>query len=333
MIDENSLRERKAAISPQLEERQRRLFAAGEAKAAGQSRMATVAHVTRSAANTMRRGLKGLGRIRLSGNERKSFGESISRFRHELSAVLEPGARGDPTSPLRWVRDNLCRLAPQKLSRESLATLLHRFRLSPLMAGALVALGLFDLAGLAVLGRGILSTGFAEKDIRADWRPPTLTQYEALAAKPADADVQTLTRPIFSKTRKPYLSKDKKQASLAAAMPATPPANLKLLGLAKYKDVQSAFIVSGSTPGGKWCAVGNEIDGWKVTQMQNSEVTLQSGDKTVQLSLYPEPTERQSQETQERPKPQAQVQPNGGPPTMLHRQYPPPIRPQRTGPP
>ncbi len=198
------------------------------------------------------------------------------------------------------------------------------------MASALFASGLFDLASFGVLGKGVFSTGLAEKDIRADWRPPTLTQYEALAAKPADADVQTLTRPIFSKTRKPYLSKDKKQTSVAAPVPAAAPADLKLLGLAKSKDVQSAFIVSGSTPGGKWCAVGSEIDGWKVTQMQNSEVKLQSGDRTVQLSLYPEPSEPQSPETQERPKPEAQMKQNAGPPTLLHRQYPPLLHPQRT---
>ncbi len=335
MIDEKSLQERKAASSPHRDERQRRRFGAGEAKVAGQNRIKTVARVTLSAANTMGRGLKDLGRNRRLENGRKSFGERINRFRDELSALFKPGVRGDATSALRRVRDNLRRIAPQKLNRESLATLLHRFRLSPLMAGALIALGVFDLAGLAVLGRGILSVGFAEKEIRTDWRPPTLTQYEALATKPADADVQTLTRPIFSKTRRPYLSKDKKQASPAAPIPAAPPTNLKLLGLAKYKDVQSAFIVSGSTPGGKWCAVGDEIDGWKVTRMQNSEVILQSDDRTVQISLYPEPSDHQTQETQERPQPQGQMQPNAGPPALLHRQSPPPpppVRPQRNGP-
>jgi hypothetical protein len=35
MIDEDSLRERKAAMLPHLDERRRRLFAAAEAKAAG----------------------------------------------------------------------------------------------------------------------------------------------------------------------------------------------------------------------------------------------------------------------------------------------------------
>ena len=60
MIDEDSLRERKAALLPHLDERQRRLFAAAEAKAAGYGGIAAVARVTRIAASTIGRGLKDL---------------------------------------------------------------------------------------------------------------------------------------------------------------------------------------------------------------------------------------------------------------------------------
>jgi chorismate mutase len=55
MIDEDSLRERKAAMLPHLDERQRRLFAAAEAKAAGHGGIAAVARVTRIAASTIGR--------------------------------------------------------------------------------------------------------------------------------------------------------------------------------------------------------------------------------------------------------------------------------------
>jgi hypothetical protein len=56
MIDEDSLRERKAAMLPHLDERQRRLFAAAEAKAAGHGGIAAVARLTRIAASTIGRG-------------------------------------------------------------------------------------------------------------------------------------------------------------------------------------------------------------------------------------------------------------------------------------
>jgi hypothetical protein len=48
-------------ILPQLDERQRRLFAASEARAAGHGGIAAVSRVTRIAASTIGRGLKDLG--------------------------------------------------------------------------------------------------------------------------------------------------------------------------------------------------------------------------------------------------------------------------------
>src|SRR5260370_8558615 len=63
MIDEDSLQKlekRNAAILPQLDERQRRIFAAAEARAAGHGGIAAVSRVTRIAASTIGRGLKEL---------------------------------------------------------------------------------------------------------------------------------------------------------------------------------------------------------------------------------------------------------------------------------
>ena len=63
MIDEDflqKLQKRNAAILPQLDERQRRLFAASEARAAGHGGIAAVSRVTRIAASTIGRGLKEL---------------------------------------------------------------------------------------------------------------------------------------------------------------------------------------------------------------------------------------------------------------------------------
>jgi hypothetical protein len=63
MMDDDSLQKlqmRNTAILPQLDERQRRLFAASEARAAGHGGIAAVSRVTRIAASTIGRGLKEL---------------------------------------------------------------------------------------------------------------------------------------------------------------------------------------------------------------------------------------------------------------------------------
>ena len=124
MIDEDSLqklRARNAAILPQLDERQRRLFAASEARAAGHGGIAAVSRVTRIAASTIGRGLKELdappslklGRVRRPGGGRKSLTETNPGLLDDLNALVEPDARGDPMSPLRWTCKSLRRLAAE----------------------------------------------------------------------------------------------------------------------------------------------------------------------------------------------------------------------------
>ena len=110
MINEDSLQKRNAAMLPHLDERQRRLFAAAEAKAAGYGGIAAVSRVTRIAASTIGRGLKDIealdslapGRVRRPGGGRKSLTETDPQLLDDLNALVEPDARGDPTSSLRW---------------------------------------------------------------------------------------------------------------------------------------------------------------------------------------------------------------------------------------
>jgi hypothetical protein len=79
MVDVAVIRERFEALSPHLDERRRRLFAASEAAAAGYGGIAAVSRITGIAASTIGRGLMDLavptrleaGRVRRSGGGRK----------------------------------------------------------------------------------------------------------------------------------------------------------------------------------------------------------------------------------------------------------------------
>ncbi len=188
--------------------------------------------------------------------------------------------------------------------------LLHRFRLSPLMGGALTVFGLFDLAGIGALGVAFFPADQIEADVRSDWRPPLFDQNKSDAPSPSNADSQTLTRPIFSKTRRPFIAKATLPELREPREPLAPPPGLMLLGIVKHKAGQSAFIVSSSTPKGKWCAVGDGLDGWKVTLVQDLEITLQSDARTVQLSLYPAPQNYPDPAPHHDPNPGAQMQPH-----------------------
>jgi hypothetical protein len=119
MIDEDAVRARQSTLLPHLDERQRRLFAASEAKAAGYGGIAAVSRVTGIARSTIGRGLEDIAdpasvpadRIRRVGGGRKSRVATAPQLLLDLMALVEPDARGDPMSPLRWTCKSTRRLA------------------------------------------------------------------------------------------------------------------------------------------------------------------------------------------------------------------------------
>lgn len=107
-----------ALILPHLDERQRRLLLAAEAKVLGRggvSRVAAVAGVSRP---TIRKGLAELarptlaaGRVRRVGGGRKRLSAKDPGLVGALDALVDPTTRGDPMSPLRWTCKSTRQLA------------------------------------------------------------------------------------------------------------------------------------------------------------------------------------------------------------------------------
>jgi hypothetical protein len=119
MIDEDKIRQRFAAMSPHLDERGRRQFAAVEARLAGYGGIAAVVRATGIAPSTIWRGLAELDdpaplsadRVRRPGGGRRRLVEKDPTLLADLEGLVAPGARGDPMSPLRWTNRSLRRLA------------------------------------------------------------------------------------------------------------------------------------------------------------------------------------------------------------------------------
>jgi hypothetical protein len=109
-----------AVIFPHLDERQRRLLMAAEARALGHggiravARAAGVREATVSAGvDELDAGAPPLGRVRRPGGGRKQATELDPGLRPALLALVEPDERGDPMSPLRWTTKSTRRLADQ----------------------------------------------------------------------------------------------------------------------------------------------------------------------------------------------------------------------------
>ena len=113
-----------AILSPLLDERARRLWAAVEARAIGRGGISQVAEATRLSRATIRAGLQELvhpvsptapqatvERVRRWGGGRKPLGAHDPHLVRALETLLDPVTRGDPRSLLRWTCMSAAKLA------------------------------------------------------------------------------------------------------------------------------------------------------------------------------------------------------------------------------
>jgi hypothetical protein len=147
------IRAKYAALRPFLDERRRRLWAANEALALGRGGVSAVAAATGLARRTIGDGVQELRAVaagsvvaagetvpevvarplrqRRAGGGRKSLTAHDPDLLQALEALVEPTARGDPQSPLRWTTKSTRKLAAEltaqghPVSAATVATLLH----------------------------------------------------------------------------------------------------------------------------------------------------------------------------------------------------------------
>lgn len=137
------IRRKYRALLPEMDERMRRQWAAAEARELGRGGITTVAQATGLSRTTVTVGLCELklprkrriqhaGRVRRPGGGRRALTETDPELATALEALIEPGTRGDPESPLRWTCKSTAKLA-EELTRQqhpvtdrTVATLLKR---------------------------------------------------------------------------------------------------------------------------------------------------------------------------------------------------------------
>jgi len=120
---EAAIRQRFESLASTLDERQRRWWAASEAKAWGYGGVSLVSRSTGISRRTIHVGLRELqgdltaaleiGRVRRSGAGRPTATQTQPGLLAALDALVEPTSRGDPESPLRWTCKGVRRLATE----------------------------------------------------------------------------------------------------------------------------------------------------------------------------------------------------------------------------
>lgn len=115
-----------SVLLPHLNERQRRLALAAEARLIGHGGVRAVARIARVSETTVRRGVSELeagagplpsGRVRALGGGRRRAEDNDPALLKALLGLVEPDERGDPESPLRWTTKSLRNLA-EELTRQ-----------------------------------------------------------------------------------------------------------------------------------------------------------------------------------------------------------------------
>ena len=144
MID-TAIKARFDALAPFLDERERRLFAASEARAAGRGGVTAVSRATGIARSTIGRGLADLragaerldNRVRRAGGGSKPAIETQPGLLEALNDLVQSSIRGDPEAALLWVSKSQRHLAAALAERGFIAgqklvgRLLHRLGFSP----------------------------------------------------------------------------------------------------------------------------------------------------------------------------------------------------------
>ena len=129
MQAESPIAQRWQLMREHLDERQRRAFAAAEAKVLGRGGVSKVSAATGVARNTIMAGMQELdgpgnefaagpplaapGSTRRSAGGRKHATHKDPTLVPDLLALLDPTTRGDPESPLRWTCTSLRMLADE----------------------------------------------------------------------------------------------------------------------------------------------------------------------------------------------------------------------------
>jgi hypothetical protein len=178
-----------------------------------------------------------------------------------------------------------------ELASTRLRALANAAGLSPLAAMRLAALVALDLAAIAFMIGAFFGADEQSAAPKSEWRPPRLLASAAERAAPGE-DSEALSRPIFWRSRRPapVLASDRK-ANRSTQNQGT--ANgFSVAGIVKFGGEARVFVVAPSSPEGRWLTKGENLDGWTVDDITDSDVTMSDGAQIASLRLYGEKPEQ-----------------------------------------
>jgi hypothetical protein len=124
--------------------------------------------------------------------------------------------------------------------------------------------------------------------------PSSAALSNPLAAQSLDELSATLDRPVFLPSRRPSKPPPPPPAVVTTALPAAPPSppNLLLLGVVIDGEGARAVVRTGGERKALRAQIGDDIDGWKVSQIEGRKVVLSLDGRFATFTLFTNDRER-----------------------------------------
>jgi hypothetical protein len=162
-------------------------------------------------------------------------------------------------------------------------------RMTPLTAANLLALGCLNVWLLAIV---LSAEGPANQAApsHATWTPkPSDSTGGQSQRNPASAYRETLARPIFYRSREPFVPAPPPPPpapqSVAPPAPAANP-SIALGGVIINGVLRKAYLFSRGSPQGMWVGEGDNFMGWTVAAIDAGSAQLKQAGRTIDVQLY-----------------------------------------------
>jgi hypothetical protein len=164
-----------------------------------------------------------------------------------------------------------------------------RLRIKPLAAiGPAIAL-VINVVLLTAIARSLTVADATILD-KAEWNSGLSDSFgHVFSRKPIDSYRQILAKPIFFKSREPFVPPPPSPTPVSKVL--SPPSfvdpNLVLGGVMIRKDARKAYLFSRVNTGGAWIGQGEEFMGWQIKSIDEKSATLEQKGQSMNLQLYP----------------------------------------------
>jgi hypothetical protein len=135
----------------------------------------------------------------------------------------------------------------------------------------------------AILWVATISASANDPARPSEGHPDVAPPVSPLAAQPLDRMSTTRDRPLFSPTRRPPAPPP---VVVAAPPPPPPPPDVTLLGVAMDGEEARAIVRTGPAAKILRVGIGDDIDGWKVGQIEGRQLVLLLDGRTATFRMF-----------------------------------------------